>query len=183
MLYTIVKKVVPAGRIARLESMLGAVQRPILAVAVQARVLCSIYYTFLSRSFGREHRAVVYGRLMYMRELKAPRASRYMLRRNTHRLEKGLVMRPRRDVFAIDFIRETVKCFGQAVEELVAEGLPYLGHYLFLHILVALLPGFSAALLRGKAKTGLTLDKFNAGIAGHNDKGILKIDCPPVPIG
>ncbi|UZD23032.1 nitroreductase family protein [Algoriphagus halophytocola] len=34
-----------------------------------------------------------------------------MLVRNTHRLEKGLLMQPRRDVFAAEYIRETVDCY------------------------------------------------------------------------
>ena len=35
----------------------------------------------------------------------------YTLRRNTHRLEKEIISRPRRDVFATDYIGETVEHF------------------------------------------------------------------------
>ncbi|WNM64082.1 nitroreductase family protein [Candidatus Nitrospira neomarina] len=35
----------------------------------------------------------------------------FKLRRNIHRLEKGLIMRPRRDDFALDYIAETVVIF------------------------------------------------------------------------
>jgi nitroreductase len=38
------------------------------------------------------------------------------LRRNTHRLEKGILMRPRRLPFATDYIGETVSAFTTAVE-------------------------------------------------------------------
>lgn len=38
-----------------------------------------------------------------------------MLRRNIHRLEKGLIMRPRRDRFALDYIQETVDNYCQLV--------------------------------------------------------------------
>lgn len=38
-----------------------------------------------------------------------------LLRRNTHRLEKGLIMRPRRDVFALDYIEETVRAYEAAL--------------------------------------------------------------------
>ena len=41
---------------------------------------------------------------------------RALLARNTHRLEKGLIMRPRRDVFALDYIEETVKAYEAALE-------------------------------------------------------------------
>jgi nitroreductase len=36
---------------------------------------------------------------------------RYLLRRNVHMLEKGLSMRPRRDVFATEYIEQTVTTF------------------------------------------------------------------------
>jgi nitroreductase len=39
-----------------------------------------------------------------------------MLRRNVHRLEKGLVMTPRQPVFAEDYIGETVAEFGRCLE-------------------------------------------------------------------
>ena len=39
------------------------------------------------------------------------------LRRNIHRLEKGLVSRPRRHVFALDYIGSTVTRFERAVND------------------------------------------------------------------
>lgn len=51
--------------------------------------------------------------------------SQAMLRRNIHRLEKGLTMKPRRDLFAVEYISETVGSFekaqhrpGQSMDEL-----------------------------------------------------------------
>ncbi len=38
-----------------------------------------------------------------------------ILVRNTHRLEKGLIMRPKRDVFALDYIAETVAAYEAAI--------------------------------------------------------------------
>lgn len=38
-----------------------------------------------------------------------------LLLRNTHRLEKGLIMRPRREVFALDYIEETVRAYEAAL--------------------------------------------------------------------
>ncbi len=40
----------------------------------------------------------------------------YKLRRNIHRLEKGLIMDPRRDIFALDYIEETVGAYIQVSE-------------------------------------------------------------------
>jgi nitroreductase len=39
----------------------------------------------------------------------------YLLRRNVHRIEKGLTMRPVRSQFAVDYIAETVNAFHDAV--------------------------------------------------------------------
>jgi len=43
-------------------------------------------------------------------------SSYVILRRNTHRLEKGLIMRPRRDVFALEYIEETVRAYEAALQ-------------------------------------------------------------------
>lgn len=76
--------------------------------------LASLYYTFFSRQFYREHLAVLRGRLAYQQSLVKPAASSALLRRNIHRLEKGLIMRSRRAVFAEDYISETVAAFAKA---------------------------------------------------------------------
>src|SRR5690606_24595895 len=62
--------------------------------------LSSVYYAFFSRQFQREHRAVLLGRLQYWASLAEIGESCVLLRRNIHRLEKGLIMRPRRERFA-----------------------------------------------------------------------------------
>lgn len=51
------------------------------------------------------------GRARHYRELKAPALSSAQLRRNIHRLEKALIMQPRKDVFALDYIDQTVDLF------------------------------------------------------------------------
>lgn len=84
---------------------------PVLALFAKSRLLSVLYYVFLSKSFGREQQAVLYGRLKYLKELRVAHGNRYLLRRNIHRLEKGLLMRPRSEVFALDYIRETVDCY------------------------------------------------------------------------
>ena len=73
--------------------------------------LASLHYTFFSRQFYREHKAVLQGRLAYQRSLQQPGASSPLLRRNIHRLEKGLIMQPRRPTFAEDYITETVNAY------------------------------------------------------------------------
>ncbi|NJD31789.1 MAG: nitroreductase family protein [Gammaproteobacteria bacterium] len=79
-----------------------------LPLTSSSGLLASVHYLFLSRRFRREHRAVLAGRLAYERGLGTPLKSSPLLRRNIHRLEKGLVMQPRQPVFAEDYIEETV---------------------------------------------------------------------------
>jgi len=78
------------------------------------RLLAGFYYAFLNRRFDREHLAVLKGRKAYYRSLNELGASSPLLRRNVHRLEKGLIMRPRRDAFGEAFILETVNILKRA---------------------------------------------------------------------
>jgi nitroreductase len=78
--------------------------------------LASIYYALFSRKFGREHKAVLAGKTEYQKSLKDINKTSVLLRRNTHRLEKGLIMQPRRDIFAEQFIGETLKIYQRAIE-------------------------------------------------------------------
>jgi nitroreductase len=75
------------------------------------RITSWLYYVLFSRAFAREQHAVLYGRIKYQEGESAPDHNEALLRRNVHRLEKGLIMRPRRDVFAADYIEETVDSF------------------------------------------------------------------------
>lgn len=72
--------------------------------------LSSIYFAF-NPSFTREHHGVIYGKLRYFKMLKEVNANNFLLRRNIHRLEKGLISQPRRDIFALNYILETVESY------------------------------------------------------------------------
>ncbi|ULQ46623.1 nitroreductase family protein [Flagellatimonas centrodinii] len=74
------------------------------------RIGCALYYLLMNASFRREQYAVVKGLVRYHRQTDRD-AIRYKLRRNIHRLEKGLLMRPRKPVFALDYIAETVDAY------------------------------------------------------------------------
>lgn len=84
-----------------------AVERAILS----NRVGRGLYYRTISGAFSREQAAVAAGRITYRRALERDRASSFLLRRNVHRLEKGLIMPHRRKLFALDFIAETMDEF------------------------------------------------------------------------
>lgn len=70
-------------------------------------------YYWLTGSFRRELQAVLYGKRLHLQHLdqQSDEGAKYTLRRNVHRLEKGLIMRPRRSVFARDYIGETVELY------------------------------------------------------------------------
>jgi len=71
----------------------------------------SLFYAFFSRSFDREHQAVLAGKRAFGNVVKTNASSSPELRRNIHRLEKGLTMKPRRPFFAEDYIGRTVQLF------------------------------------------------------------------------
>jgi nitroreductase len=93
---------------------LDALDRATLSVAAGSRVMAGLLYGLLNPRFRREQRAVLAGRREYWRSMAGAQRSSPLLRRNIHRLEKGLVMRPRQAVFAADYIEETVEALLQA---------------------------------------------------------------------
>lgn len=86
--------------------------------------MSALYYLLFSGKFRREQHAVLKGKVKHLREAKVDRANIYTLIRNTHRLEKGLLMRPLRPVFAVDFIGETVDAFIHVWDPARAEKEP-----------------------------------------------------------
>lgn len=79
-------------------------------------IFSSVYYAFFSRTYIREQRAVVAGLIRHIDDLKK-NPSIFLLRRNIHRIEKGLVVPFQKTTFAREYIGETVefykKCVGQ----------------------------------------------------------------------
>lgn len=71
-----------------------------------------VYYKFISRQFNAEQKRVLIGIGQYYRDIDAS----FLLRRNIHRLEKGLIMQPRRNLFAESYILETVIAFDAYIK-------------------------------------------------------------------
>ncbi len=71
-----------------------------------------LLYRVFSNGFSAEYRAVAAGRFVYLKERKSSQRSLYLLRRNIHRIEKGLVSENPRAVFAVEYIEETVAEFA-----------------------------------------------------------------------
>ena len=101
------------GAKARLKARLApAIARPL----ARSERLSGLYYAALPDAFGREHKAVLAGKYEYER-IREAGSQRYLLRRNVHMLEKGLSMRPRREVFATDYIEDTVSVYRSLTGE------------------------------------------------------------------
>ncbi|WP_419224975.1 nitroreductase family protein [Acinetobacter sp. A2] len=98
----------------KVKNLLKGLNRHIIKMAVKSTFLSNLYY-FLRSNFGWEHRAVLAGKVIYQDSLSNPVFNTSLLRRNVHRLEKGLLMRPRRLPFGLDYIAETVDAYQKAV--------------------------------------------------------------------
>ncbi len=71
----------------------------------------------------------------------------------------------------------------KAVEELGAKDFSDLAQDLFLHRLVALFLCLCLVFGCGKTEGAFSLDEFNAGIAGHDDDAVLKVNRATMTIG
>lgn len=91
--------------------------RSVLNVAASHRLLATLYSIPGLITFNREQYAVLRGRRNYYRNLRGDNASHVGLRRNTHRIEKGMVMQPRRPVYGADYIGETIEFYKQAAAQ------------------------------------------------------------------
>lgn len=96
---------------------LRGVSSLVVQVAALNSIFSTLYYLLGSQSFRREHQATLAGKAAYHRSRGRLGGSSTVLRRNIHRLEKGLIMRPRRIPFALDYIGETVENFVAACRD------------------------------------------------------------------
>lgn len=113
-MFKAMKKLLPSSLKLKVIEFLGWFNITLIRLFSWSGFLASFYYTFLARDFYREHKSVLQGRLAYRQALYRIERSSILLRRNIHRIEKALIMRPRRNVFALDYIAETVECFVHA---------------------------------------------------------------------
>lgn len=97
----------------KVRSLLKRAQTLVIRTASRSRIGSTLYYAF-EGSFGREHRATLAGKVMYRESVTRPQGTSSLLRRNVHRIEKGLIMRPRRTPFGLNYIKETVDAYVAA---------------------------------------------------------------------
>lgn len=116
--------------------MLELWQMKIAALFSNHRILGLFYYCCFNSAFRREQLSVLAGRAAYSQKLAQRQATSAQLRRNIHRLEKGLIMRPRRAVFAEDYILETVRSYVLNYEALESTELAWARQVLDLYFSV-----------------------------------------------
>lgn len=107
---------IPLSLRQHIKSGLAALKLLLVRIGASNGFFASVYYTLFSRKFYREHKAVLQARLEFARRVKLPHKTSARLRRNIHRLEKGLIMRPRRPVFAEAYIDETLNAYQAALQ-------------------------------------------------------------------
>ncbi len=112
---SIVVKLIPHSLKEPLKGFLSQLSAKFMTIFSVNGVASSIYYLVFNRSFAREHRAALLGKIAFQKKLSEIEDSSALLRRNIHRLEKGLIMQPRRDVFAEGYILETVVVYQKAL--------------------------------------------------------------------
>ena len=113
----IVLKLIPLSLKEPLKKWLAQISTGFITLFSRNGFLASFYYLLFDRSFYREHKATLKGKIEFQRRLSDVAESSALLRRNIHRLEKGLIMQPRRDSFAENYILETVEAYRRAVHK------------------------------------------------------------------
>lgn len=109
-----IKRLIPRPIKKLLQTLLKRWQLTVLWFFSRTRWLSSLYYCFFSRRFGREHQSVLKGRQTYLTDKGMRQRTNTLLRRNIHRIEKGLIMVPQKAVFALGYIGETVTAYQAA---------------------------------------------------------------------
>ena len=78
----------------------------------------------LNTAFRREQQVILAGRKQFEADKNCPADSSSLLRRNIHRLEKGLISRPQREVFALQYLQETVSVYERMINQYESHGIP-----------------------------------------------------------
>lgn len=112
----LVLKLLPRGVKDAVKTTLAGINRAVVSVFSANGFSASLYYLLLDSSFYREHRATLLGKQAFYKKQLNQQHTSALLRRNTHRLEKGLIMQPRRTVFAEGYILETVEVYQRILQ-------------------------------------------------------------------
>ena len=106
-----VKRMLPVSLVTHIWHVKQWTDRVFVRLFLHAGFLSRAYYLFFNGGFSFENRTVMAGRHEYHRRLLHTDYNQALLRRNIHRLEKGMIMVPRRNLFGTKYIYETVVQF------------------------------------------------------------------------
>ncbi|MCH7414630.1 nitroreductase family protein [Belliella sp. R4-6] len=115
MLKSLLKKIIPERGIWFLAESLESFKFFINRIIKSNTFFVAISLSF-NKNYIREHKAFLEGAFIYENSRKKNSLNIHFLRRNVHRIEKGMIMRPRRSEFAVRFIYQTVVAFKVLVE-------------------------------------------------------------------
>lgn len=87
------------------------IQMRLMPLFINSNLLISGYYFFIKRSYSLEMSRLFKGIHSFNLKRKQNQLPNAQLRRNIHRLEKGLIMKPRKSIFALEYIQETIDCY------------------------------------------------------------------------
>lgn len=135
MLRKIFKFLVPLKVRDLIRNLISTIDLIVVKFASKTKFTSALYYLVWSKRFYREFQSVLRGKLNYNQNIKRKHNFEYLLRRNIHRLEKGLIMRPRRDVFAKAYIQETLDAFIGYHKSLTEDGLKNQEYYWYRDVL------------------------------------------------
>lgn len=110
MIKTSIKKILPKKLLLMFLNFRDNISFILLRVMKSNKILAYISL-ISSRSYLDEHFVFLQGAYKYENSLRKGRENIFFLRRNIHRIEKGLLMKPMREEFALRFIAPTVKNF------------------------------------------------------------------------
>jgi len=111
-----IKKYIPSPVKVTLLRVYAQLKEATLYIFSLSQFTSSLYYCFFSRKFSREHQSVLKARVAYLKSQFNNNDSSVLLRRNIHRIEKGLIMQPEKAIFALSYITETINEYSKAVQ-------------------------------------------------------------------
>lgn len=104
----LIKNILPSSSIRKIKHFIRSFHQTSIPFFSKSPFLAKCYFSLFNNTYQREQFAILQGMSSYNQRVKlAKRASNPLLRRNIHRLEKGLIMRPIKPVFALDYIGDT----------------------------------------------------------------------------
>ncbi|WP_219013031.1 nitroreductase family protein [Shewanella algae] len=108
---SLLKKIIPLNSRRKIKTWFSVINLRVLDFCSKSIVFTKIYYTLFNNYYTYEQKATLSGKVAFIKAIAKEKATSPQLRRNIHRLEKGLIMKPRRDVFGEAFILDTIDMF------------------------------------------------------------------------